>query len=89
MWEEGWATVFGALEPLTEADLVRVVTIRGEKHSVMQAINRQLAHYPYHCGQIVFLAKHFQSDRWRSLSVPRNRSQEFNTKVAAGEASQR
>jgi hypothetical protein len=89
MWEEGWATVFGALEPLTEADLARVVTIRGEKHSVMQAINRQLAHYPYHCGQIVFLAKHFQSDRWRSLSVPRNRSQEFNSKVAAGEASQR
>jgi len=65
------------------------VTIRGEAHSVMQAINRQLAHYPYHCGQIVFLAKHLQSAHWQSLSVPRRGSQEFNQKVAAGEASQR
>ncbi len=89
VWDEGWATVFGALEPLTEADLARTITIRGEAHSVMQAINRQLAHYPYHCGQIVFLAKHLQSAKWRSLSVPRNGSQEFNARVAAGEASQR
>jgi len=89
IWDEGWAKVFSALEPLTEADLTRTVTIRGEAHSVMQAINRQLAHYPYHCGQIVFLAKHLQSANWRSLSVPRNRSQEFNDAVAAGEASQR
>ena len=63
--------------------------IRGEAHSVMQAINRQLAHYPYHCGQIVFLAKHLQHKRWQSLSVPRNRSLEFNEKVASGVASQR
>lgn len=89
VWDEGWAKVFEALEPLTEADLGRTVTIRGEAHSVMQAINRQLAHYSYHCGQIVFLAKHLQSASWRSLSVPRNRSAEFNRKVAAGEASQR
>ena len=88
-WEEGWSTLFNALEPLTEADLARTVTIRGEAHSVMQAINRQLAHYPYHCGQIVFLAKHLQSDNWQSLSVPRNRSAEFNQQVAEGEASQR
>jgi hypothetical protein len=89
LWDEGWACFQGALEALTDADLTRTVTIRGEAHSVMQAINRQLAHYPYHIGQIVLLAKHFQSDRWRSLSVPRHRSDEFNRSVAAGEASQR
>jgi hypothetical protein len=89
LWEKGWAMLFGALEPLTEADLGRTVTIRGEAHSVMQAINRQLAHYPYHCGQIVFLAKHLANENWHSLSVPRRQSAEFNRKVAAGEASQR
>jgi uncharacterized damage-inducible protein DinB len=89
LWEQGWATVFAALEPLTEADLARTITIRGEAHSVLQAINRQLAHYPYHCGQIVFLAKHLRHDSWHCLSVPRKHSQEFNRRVAAGEASQR
>jgi len=89
LWETGWATMFGALGTLTEADLSRTVTIRGEPHSVMQAINRQLAHYPYHCGQIVFLAKHLNHADWRSLSVPRRQSAEFNRRVAAGEASQR
>jgi len=89
LWECGWEALFAALEPLTDADLSRKVTIRGEPHSVMQTINRQLAHYPYHCGQIIFLAKHLQHDNWRSLSVPRGASQEFNRKVAAGEASQR
>ena len=88
-WENGWARVFAALEPLTDEDLTRAVTIRGEPHSVMQAINRQLAHYPHHVGQIVLLAKHFACEHWQSLSVPRNRSAEFNRKVAAGEASQR
>jgi hypothetical protein len=89
MWEAGWDCVFAALGPLTDADLQRTVTIRGEAHSVMQAINRQLAHYPYHCGQIVFLAKHFRNEQWTSLSVPRNKSGEFNERVKAGEASQR
>jgi hypothetical protein len=89
MWDSGWACVFGALEPLAESDLQRTVTIRGEAHSVMQAINRQLAHYSYHIGQIVMLAKHFQCNRWQSLSVPRRQSTEFNRKVLAGEASQR
>jgi hypothetical protein len=89
VWEEGWKRVFGALEPLTDADLSRTVTIRGEPHSVMQAINRQIAHYASHIGQIIFLAKHLQASNWRTLSVPRNRSAEFNRKVAAGEASQR
>jgi len=88
-WEHGWATMFGALEPLTDSELGRTITIRGEAHSVMQAINRQLAHYPYHVGQIVLLAKHFASDHWQSLSVPRNQSADFNRRVAAGEASQR
>lgn len=89
MWENGWACLFGALESLTDADLERTVMIRGEPHSVMQAVNRQVAHYSYHVGQIVFLAKHLAGERWQSLSVPRNTSAEFNRKVAAGEASQR
>jgi len=89
LWELGWSCLFGALEPMTEADLARTVTIRGEAHSVMQAINRQLAHYPYHIGQIVALAKHFQSHAWKSLSVPRGKSGEFNRRVLAGDASQR
>jgi len=88
-WEDGWSRVFSALEPLTEADLTRTVTIRGEAHSVMQAINRQLAHYPHHVGQIVLLAKHFARDHWQSLSVPRNKSAEFTRRVEAGELSQR
>jgi hypothetical protein len=88
-WEEGWTTVFAALEPLSDADLGRTVTIRGEAHSVMQAVNRQLAHYAYHVGQIVMLAKHFAQDRWQSLTIPRNRSAEFNVRVSSGRASQR
>lgn len=88
-WEEGWDCVFSALEPLSDNDLGRTVTIRGEAHSVMQAINRQLAHYSYHCGQIVFLAKHLKGDEWKSLSIPRGQSNEFNRRVEAGEASQR
>ncbi|MDE3150243.1 MAG: DUF1572 domain-containing protein [Acidobacteriota bacterium] len=88
-WEDGWATLFRALEPLTDADLGRTITIRGEAHSVMQAINRQLAHYAHHVGQIVLLAKHFAHDHWQSLSVPRNASAEFNRRVVAGEVSQR
>ena len=89
IWNEGWDLVFHALEPLTNADLERTVSIRGEPHSVMQAINRQIAHYSYHCGQIVFLAKHFKASDWKSLSVPRNKSVDFNRRVLAGEASQR
>jgi hypothetical protein len=89
IWEDGWVLLFRAIEPLSEADLPRTVTIRGEAHSVMQAINRQVAHYSLHVGQIVMLAKHFAQDRWRSLSVPKNRSAEFNRQVAQGERSQR
>ena len=89
MWDGGWLALFGALETLTDSDLARTVTIRGEAHSVVQAINRQLAHYPYHCGQIIFLAKHLRQSNWRSLSVPRGQSEDFNRRVAAGEVSQR
>jgi hypothetical protein len=88
-WHDGWACVFTALEPLTEADLSRTITIRGEPHSVLQAINRQLTHYAYHVGQIVLLAKHFAGEHWRSLSIPRRGSAEFNARVASGDASQR
>ena len=89
LWEEGWECVFSALEPLSEQDMQRTVIIRGEAHSVMQAINRQVAHYSYHCGQIVLLAKHFKHNEWLSLSIPRQRSADFNRRVLTGEASQR
>ena len=80
---------FSALEPLSDADLGRTVTIRGEAHSVMQAIHRQVAHYAQHVGQIVMLAKFYARDQWQSLSIPKNQSAEFHRRVAAGEISQR
>jgi Protein of unknown function (DUF1572) len=89
LWEDGWQHVFRALEPLEDGDLGRKVMIRGEAHSVMQAINRQVAHYSQHMGQIVMLAKHFAHDHWQTLTIPRNRSAEFNQRVATGERSQR
>ncbi len=89
MWERGWKHVFDALELLSDADLARTITIRTEPHSVMQAINRQIAHYCYHVGQIVYLARHFAGDKWQTLSVPKKKSSEFNKKVASGELSQR
>ena len=81
-WERGWKCVFEALEPLRPEDFGKKVTIRGEEHTIVQAINRQMTHYAYHIGQIVFLAKHFRSAEWTSLSVPRNRSAEFNAFMA-------
>src|SRR5690349_3495835 len=92
LWERGWKYVFDALEPLTEADMARTVTIRTEPHSVMQAINRQIAHYAHHIGQILFLAKHLTTKatgKWDSLSVPRGQSRQFTAEVAAGRKSQR
>ena len=89
LWEEGWDCVFSTLEALSEEDMQRTVTIRGEAHSVMQAINRQIAHYAYHCGQIVFLAKQFHPKSWHSLSVPRGKSRDFNERVLEGKSSQR
>ena len=90
LWERGWKYVFDALEPLSESDLTRTVTIRSEPHSVMQAINRQLAHYAHHAGQILFLAKHLtfvRTGKWESLSVPRGKSADLNAKVAASKLS--
>jgi hypothetical protein len=92
LWESGWQYLFTALEPLTDADLGRTVTIRTEPHSVMQAINRQVAHYSHHVGQILFEAKHFTTAKagsWTSLSVPRGKSKQFSADVAAGIKSQR
>jgi uncharacterized damage-inducible protein DinB len=85
MWERGWTVVFDALAPLSDEDLGRKITIRSEPHSVMQAINRQVAHYSYHVGQIVYLAKHFAGTRWQTLSVPKRQSAEFNARVLRGE----
>jgi len=82
-WEAGWQTLFDNIEPLTVEDFSRTVTIRGEPHSVVEAINRQLTHYVYHTGQIVLLAKHFRSSEWKTLSVPKNASAEFNEFLAA------
>jgi hypothetical protein len=73
IWEDGWRRVFAAIEPLSESDLALTVTIRNEPHSVMQAINRQIAHYAQHIGQIVMLAKHFAGAEWKSLSIPKKR----------------
>jgi len=89
LWQAGWDCLFRALEPLSDADLGRRVMIRGEAHSVMQAINRQIAHYADHVGQIVLLAKPFQHANWKSLSIPRNKSADFNQKVRTREISQR
>jgi len=90
-WDKGWSCVFAALEPLQAEDFDKKVLIRGEEHSIVQAINRQLTHYAYHIGQIVFLAKHFRSTEWKSLTIPKNRSAEFNKYLEqkAGEAEHR
>lgn len=78
-WEDGWARVFAAIDPLQPEDVMRTVTIRGEPHTVLQAINRQIAHYAQHIGQMVFLAKHLQSSAWKTLSIPRGKSEEYKT----------
>ncbi len=78
-WEQGWKYVFDAIEPLTPQDVMHTVTIRGEPHTVLQAINRQIAHYAQHIGQIIFLAKHLKSEDWKTLSIPRGKSEEYKT----------
>lgn len=79
MWEEGWGHVFTAIDALKPEDVMRSVSIRGEPHTVLQAINRQIAHYAYHVGQILFLAKHLRSSEWKSLSIPRGKSEDYKT----------
>lgn len=76
-WEVGWNTLFEALDRLTVEDMAKIIEIRGKSLSVLEAINRQLTHYAYHVGQIVFLAKHFRSGAWQSLSIPRGQSQHY------------
>jgi hypothetical protein len=76
-WDDGWQLVFGAIEPLKDSDLNRTVYIRDEPHTVLEAINRQLTHYAYHVGQIVFLAKHLAGPKWKSLSIPKGKSKDF------------
>lgn len=85
-WERGWNALFTAVEPLQLDDFEKTVSIRGEEHTIVKAINRQLTHYAYHIGQIVFLAKHFRSSEWRSLSVPKNKSAAFNQYLQQGKA---
>jgi hypothetical protein len=79
MWEEGWTRVFQTIEALKPEDVMRKVTVRGEPHTVLQAINRQIAHYAYHTGQIVFVAKHIRSGKWKNLSIPRGKSEDYKT----------
>lgn len=88
-WEQGWAVVFGAIEPLAAADVERTVTIRGEPHTVLQALNRALAHYAAHIGQLVFLAKHLRGGEWKTLSIPRGQSEQFNAKLKAADSGKR
>ncbi len=80
-WEEGWRRVFETLESLAPADLAKTVFIRGEPHSVMEAIQRQLTHNAYHAGQIVFLAKRLRAGEWKTLSIPRGKTEEFNARM--------
>jgi Protein of unknown function (DUF1572) len=76
-WEEGWGIVFAAIEALKPEDVMRTVTVRGQPHTVLQAINRQIAHYAQHIGQIVLLCKHLRASEWKTLSIPRGKSEEF------------
>lgn len=78
-WHDGWTCVFNALNSLQPDDLVKIIYIRNQGHTIMEAINRQLAHYPHHVGQILFVAKMIVGSNWLSLSIPKNKSQEFNT----------
>jgi hypothetical protein len=76
-WEQGWSQLFSTLDVLRPEDVQRTVTIRQEPHTVMQALNRALAHYAQHIGQIVFLAKHLRTNQWQTLSIPRGKSEDF------------
>lgn len=80
-WEKGWECLFEVLTNLRPEDLDKIVLIRNEKHTVLEALNRQLAHYSYHIGQIVFLSKMVASKEWSSLSIPKNKSNDFNDKM--------
>ncbi|MDR3680470.1 MAG: DUF1572 family protein [Flavipsychrobacter sp.] len=88
-WEEGWQCLFNALESITDDDLERIIYIRNEGHTVLEAINRQIAHYSYHSGQIVYIAKILKDEQWESLSIPRNKSKDYNTEKFSKDKAQR
>jgi hypothetical protein len=84
-WNSGWQCLFDALNSITDEDLERIIYIRNEGHTVLEAINRQLAHYPYHVGQMVYIAKICTNEKWQSLSIPRNKSNDYNADKFAQE----
>ena len=88
-WESGWNCLFNTLNSLSESDLNKIIYIRNEGHTVQEAINRQLAHYPYHVGQIVFIGKMIQNEKWQSLSIPRNKSNQYNAEKFSTEKKRR
>ncbi len=84
IWEAGWQVAFDTIASLQPEDLARTVTIRGESYTALQALHRAVAHYVYHVGQIVFLAKHFRGAEWKTLSIPRGQSEQFTAAKLAG-----
>jgi len=80
-WEKGWKCLFDALDQINDENIQSTIYIRGQAHSVLDAVFRQLAHYPYHIGQIIYIAKMMKNDDWKTLSIARNKSQEFNTEM--------
>ena len=88
-WNEGWDCLFAALEPLEDLDLNKEVSIRNQKHTVSEAINRQLAHYAYHVGQIVYVGKMVSDSQWQSLSIPRGKSDKYNQEKFAQQPERR
>lgn len=86
-WNEGWDCLFRALDELAPEHLAQIIYIRNEGHTVIEAINRQLAHYPYHVGQIVFYAKMLKKGEWTSLSIPKNKSKDYNSEKFSKEKS--
>jgi hypothetical protein len=89
VWEKGWSCFFNALDQLNESNLETIIYIRNEGHTVIEALNRQLAHYPYHIGQMVFLGKMLMDEQWQSLSIPKGDSEVFNAEKFAMEKKQK
>lgn len=88
-WTEGWNCLFNALDLLTNEDLTKIIYIRNQGHTVLEAINRQLAHYPYHIGQIVFIGKFLSKNQWKSLSIPKGESNSYNAEKFSQEKSKK
>jgi hypothetical protein len=88
-WEEGWQCVFNALDSITDNDLEKIIYIRNEGHTILEAINRQIAHYCYHVGQIVYISKLRSKEEWHTLTIPRNKSKDYNDKKFAEEKGKR